>query len=41
MEYVKPEIEILKFDCNDVTTDVTIISGHRPGNGDVSYEDFI
>ena len=39
--YVKPEIEIISFDGNEVATDITVASGHRPGNGDVSYEDFI
>lgn len=41
MEYIKPQIEITRFDANEVATDVTVASGHRPGSGDVSYEDFI
>ena len=41
MEYIKPEIGITRFDDNEVATDVTIASGHRPGSGDVGYEDFV
>lgn len=41
MEYTKPKIEIISFDGNEVATDVTIASGHRPGEGDVNYEDFV
>lgn len=39
--YREPEMEITRFDENEVATDVTIVSGHRPGSGDLSYEEFI
>lgn len=41
MEYIKPEIEIVCFDGNEVATDIPILSGHRPGDGDINYEEFI
>lgn len=39
--YREPEMEITRFDENEIATDVTIASGHRPGSGDLSYEEFI
>lgn len=47
MRYIEPEMEVTKFNENEVATDITIASGHRPGDGngegggDLSYEDFI
>lgn len=39
--YQEPQMEITRFDESEVATDVTIASGHRPGSGDVDYEEFI
>ena len=41
MKYIEPEMEITRFDENEIATDVAVLSGHRPGGGDVGYEDFL
>ena len=41
MMYREPEIEITRFDDNEVATDIPVASGHRPGDGDIGYDEFI
>lgn len=41
MMYQEPEMEIISFGGNEVATDIPILSGHRPGDGDINYEEFI
>ena len=40
MEYIKPQMEITRFDEREVST-VTVSEGHTPGEGDVlDYENY-
>jgi hypothetical protein len=39
--YNEPQMEITRFEENEVATDVAIASGHRPGNGDIWYDDLV
>ena len=41
MKYIEPEMEITRFDENEVATDIPVLSGHRPGGGDIGYEEFV